>query len=50
MFFWGPSYRDLRHSADFPGFARKIGLAALWDRYGPPDSCQRKAPSEYVCQ
>ncbi|HTA65446.1 MAG TPA: hypothetical protein VK753_08075 [Xanthomonadaceae bacterium] len=50
MFFWGPSYRDLLHSADFPGFARKIGLAALWDRYGPPDGCQRKAPGEYVCQ
>ena len=31
-------------------FARKTGLAAVWDKYGSPDSCKRDAATgDYVC-
>lgn len=50
MYFWGPTWSGLRHSSAFPEFARKVGLAALWDRYGPPDSCRRQASGDYACE
>ena len=49
-YFWSPRGREMRRALAFPEFARKVGFAALWDRYGPPDSCQRQAPSNYVCE
>lgn len=48
-YFWSPKRTELRHSPAFPDFARKVGFAALWDRYGPPDSCERRAPADYIC-
>jgi hypothetical protein len=34
---------------EFAGFARNTGLAALWDRHGPPDYCSRRANGDYGC-
>lgn len=31
-------------------FARKVGFAALWDKYGAPDLCRKNAVGDYVCQ
>jgi TolB-like protein len=36
-------------SPRFALMARRIGLVAHWDRYGPPDAC-RKQGAEYVCR
>ncbi len=49
-YFWSEPQRELRRSPSFPEFARQVGFAALWDRFGPPDGCRRKAPGEYVCE
>jgi TolB-like protein len=49
-YFWSDQQRGLRRSPGFPEFARKVGFAVLWDRFGPPDGCRRKALSEYVCE
>jgi tetratricopeptide (TPR) repeat protein len=48
-FLWSPSWTDVRKLPEFPDFARKVGFADVWDRYGPPDNCQRNAPGDYVC-
>ncbi|HET6913809.1 MAG TPA: hypothetical protein VFH71_10795 [Rhodanobacteraceae bacterium] len=48
--FWGPPGRDARRLPQFPAFAREVGLAALWDKYGPPDDCSKNAAGDYVCQ
>jgi TolB-like protein/Tfp pilus assembly protein PilF len=47
---WSPEGRAARTSPAFAPFARKIGLAEIWDREGAPDLCERKAPGEYVCR
>jgi tetratricopeptide (TPR) repeat protein len=39
-----------RTSPDFPEFARKVGYAALWDQYGPPDLCRKEANGDYRCR
>jgi tetratricopeptide (TPR) repeat protein len=49
-YFWADQQRDLRRSPAFAAFARKVGFAVLWDRFGPPDGCRRKAPGDYVCE
>jgi TolB-like protein/Flp pilus assembly protein TadD len=46
---WGPYGRAARGLPGFPEFARKVGLADLWDRHGPPDGCRRVAPRDYAC-
>ena len=48
-YFWSPKRSELRRSPAFPEFARKVGFAALWDRYGPPDGCERHAQADYIC-
>ena len=50
MYLWGPEGRDVRRLPAFAAFARKIGFAPLWDKYGPPDLCKRNATGDYVCQ
>ncbi|MEO6065907.1 MAG: hypothetical protein ABIP49_09045 [Lysobacterales bacterium] len=52
MFFpllWGPYGRAVRTSSEFADFARKIGLAKLWDAEGPPDLCRKDPQGNYVC-
>lgn len=46
--FWMPTSRSLRGSPEFHAFVRHAGLAALWDRYGPPDGARRDAAGEYI--
>jgi tetratricopeptide (TPR) repeat protein len=46
---WGPYGREARQLPQFPEFARRTGLAKLWDRYGSPDLCRRVGPGEYSC-
>ena len=47
---WSPYGREVRAQPEFPEFVRKIGLAAVWDQYGEPDYCRRRAPGDYVCE
>ena len=47
---WGPYGRAARALPAFPEFARKVGLAAYWDRHGPPDGCRRVGPIDYRCE
>jgi len=47
---WSPWGRSARRLPQFPEFARAMGLAELWEKYGPPDGCRRKAPGDYVCE
>ena len=47
---WSPYGREMRTRPEFAEFARKTGLTALWDRYGEPDSCHKRAPGDYVCE
>jgi TolB-like protein/Tfp pilus assembly protein PilF len=49
MLLWSPQGRALRELPEFPVFLRDFGLVALWDKYGPPDVCRRKAPNDYAC-
>ena len=37
-------------SPQFPEFARRMGLAALWDANGPPEQCRKLDNGDYVCQ
>lgn len=46
---WGPYGRAARALPAFPEFARKAGLAAYWDRHGPPDGCRRVGTLDYRC-
>jgi hypothetical protein len=48
--FWMPVGKATRTLPQFPEYARKVGLAALWDANGEPDLCKRRAPGEYVCE
>jgi len=48
-YFWSPKWQDVRHLAGFAEFARKIGFAALWDKYGTPDLCHKNSGGDYVC-
>jgi tetratricopeptide (TPR) repeat protein len=47
---WGPYGRTARSSPAFPEFLRRVGLADLWDRHGPPDGCKPVAPRDYRCE
>lgn len=39
-----------RRAPEFAEFARRMGLAAYWDVYGPPDQCRKAAGGDYVCE
>jgi TolB-like protein/Tfp pilus assembly protein PilF len=47
---WQPYGRSARLLPQFSGYVRKIGFAAVWDRYGEPDSCRKQASGEYACE
>lgn len=42
--------RAARCQPEFPVFVRKVGFAALWDKYGPPDLCVKDLAGDYACQ
>ncbi len=47
---WSPRGKAARTSPAFPDFARKVGFAALWDQYGPPDLCKKDSNGDYRCE
>jgi hypothetical protein len=47
---WSPYGRSVRALPEFPEFAREIGFADVWEKYGPPDDCRRVAPRDYTCE
>lgn len=42
--------RDSLSTPAFAEFARKTGLAAYWDEFGPPDSCRKDGGGAYACR
>ncbi len=49
-FLWSPGGRDARRLPQFAAFARELGFAELWDRFGPPDLCKKNDQGDYVCE
>jgi len=47
---WSPYGRSARLLSQFPDYVRKVGFAAVWDRYGEPDLCRKQASGEYACR
>ena len=47
---WSPYGNAARRLPEFAEFARKTGLAQVWDKYGAPDVCHRIAPHDYTCE
>ena len=47
---WSPYGRPARLLPQFSEYVRKIGFAAVWDRYGAPDYCHKQASGEYECE
>jgi len=41
---------EVSGAPEFPEFARRSGLAALWDVKGPPDHCRKNEKDDYVCE
>jgi TolB-like protein/Tfp pilus assembly protein PilF len=46
---WSPYGQQARLLPQFPEYVRKIGFAAVWDRFGEPDLCHKQASGEYAC-
>jgi TolB-like protein/Tfp pilus assembly protein PilF len=46
---WSPYGNAARRLPAFAEFARKTGLADVWEKYGAPDDCKRVAPRDYTC-
>ena len=40
---------EARHTPEFAEFLRRMGLAAYWDEFGPPDQCRKDAKGDYAC-
>lgn len=47
---WSPYGHAVRILPEFPEFARRFGLAEVWDKYGAPEGCRRIAARDYVCE
>jgi TolB-like protein/tetratricopeptide (TPR) repeat protein len=47
---WDNAGRPVRTLPEFAEFARRIGLARVWDKRGPPDLCARNDKGDYVCR
>ena len=41
---------EIKGAPEFPEFARRSGLAGLWDAKGPPDFCRKNAKGDYACE
>jgi len=50
--FFGPMWHSpaALTAPEFPEFARRSGMAAAWDKYGPPDRCRKNEAGDYVCK
>jgi TolB-like protein/Tfp pilus assembly protein PilF len=47
---WSPYGHAVRILPEFPEFARRFGLADVWEKYGAPEGCRRVAARDYVCE
>ena len=47
---WSPYGQQARLLPQFAEYARKVGFAAVWDRYGEPDRCRKQPSGEYACE
>ncbi len=41
---------EVKGAPEFPEFARRSGLAALWDVKGAPDNCRKNDKGDYICE
>jgi tetratricopeptide (TPR) repeat protein len=41
---------EIKGAPEFPEFARRSGLAELWDTRGAPDNCRKNDKGDYVCE
>ncbi len=46
---WSPKGKPMRALPEFPALLGERGFIELWDKYGPPDNCKRRALGDYVC-
>jgi TolB-like protein len=46
---WHPRGLAARRLPQFAEFARRVGFAQTWDKYGPPDGCRKTEGGDYVC-
>jgi TolB-like protein/Tfp pilus assembly protein PilF len=47
---WSPFGKSTRRLPAFAEFARRTGLADVWEKYGPPDWCKRRGERDYACE
>ena len=47
---WDDNQTLARRLPEFAEFARRTGLARLWDTLGPPDLCSKNDKGDYVCR
>ncbi len=47
---WSSYGREARTRPEFPEYVRTLGLTAVWERYGPPDFCQKSPSGDYTCE
>jgi TolB-like protein/phage shock protein PspC (stress-responsive transcriptional regulator) len=47
---WTPYGLQARLLPQFSDYVRKVGFAAVWDRYGEPDLCRKQPSGEYACR
>ena len=47
---WDNTGARIRSLPEFAEFARRTGLARVWDKLGPPDLCRKNGKGDYVCE
>ena len=47
---WDNHEPRARALPEFAEFARRAGLARLWDTLGPPDLCSKNDKGDYACR
>jgi len=47
---WDDNQTRARMLPEFAEFARRAGLARVWDTLGPPDQCSKNDKGDYVCR
>ncbi|MBL0164122.1 MAG: tetratricopeptide repeat protein [Xanthomonadales bacterium] len=47
---WSDQGKPMRAAPGFDAFVRDFGFVAVWDTYGPPDMCRKRAPGDYDCE